>query len=1101
MPALPRRTLTLLALTGLVAALTQPLAPQPASAYAPQIGIDDLRTSWDRDEPGLSPEVVGSPAFGPLFSTPVEGQVYAQPVTAGGTLVAATEANRAYGLDPATGAVRWERSFGRAWSPTTLNCGDLLPTIGITSTPVYDAGTNTVYMMAKVDDGPDPRHPHWYLHAVDATTGAERPEWPVRIEGAPSNDPGQRFDPLTAMQRPGLLLLGGVVYAGFASHCDASPYVGYVVGVDAARADISTIWATETGSSHDEGGIWQSGAGLVSDGPDSIIVTTGNGLSPAPGPGRTPPGNLGESVVRLRVGADRTLTAVDFFSPANNLRLDQDDADLGSGGPLALPVRAGTAAHPHLLVQIGKDGRVYLLDRDDLGGMGQAAGGTDRALGVTGPYGALFGKPAYFGGGGGGGHVYVVEANGRLRAHAVRRSADGRPALVSVGTSTDTFGFSAGSPVVTSVGDDPRTALVWTVHVRDGSGAGAELRAYDALPDADGILRQRFAKAIGTAAKFSSVATDGGRVYVGTRDGRVWGFGAPTTAGVSGTGTDFGQVAVGAGASRLVRLTATRAVTVTGVRTEAPFTTAGTGGRTTLAKGQTLDVRVGFAPARPAQSSGTLTVDLVSGGRPETATLSLTGYGTQDGVVATPGGLDFGELVAGGPRELSVSITNVGTTPTRITGFTAPRAPLTVSGLRTGQVLAPQASVAVSVLADPTAAGTLADALTVTAATGPALRVPFTGTVVSGAPRLELPEVLDVGEVPIGTAVTRDFPITSAGNVRMTITKAKPPAGAFTSASPLAEGLTVAAGDTIHQPVTFRPTVPGPVQESYLITADDGTGMRTVVLRGTGVEDPITALYEQLGGATIFPPSLLGSPMKPQAAVAGGRMQEFVRGSIYWSPETGAHYVLGAVNNTYVAEGGPAGPLGFPVTDELTTPDGTGRYTHFSRAASVYWTPATGAHAVHGAIRERWAALGWEQGPTGYPTTSEVPGTGGTGRRNDFSNGATISWTPATGAHALQGLIKQRWDASGAEAGPLGSPTTDELTTPGGSGRYNHLSRGGSIYWSERTGAHGVYGAIRQTWAANGWEQGRYGYPTGEEHDVPGGRRSDFERGSITWLR
>lgn len=223
------------------------------------------------------------------------------------------------------------------------------------------------------------------------------------------------------------------------------------------------MWSTESGTSYDEGVIWQSGAGLFSDGAGTIVLATGNGLSPAPGPGRRPPSTLGESVVRLRVGADGTLSPVDFFSPANNVSLDQDDFDLGSGGPLALPDGAGTAEHPRLLVVGGKDGRLYLLDRDQLGGMGQGPGGGNAALSVTGPYGSLYGKAAYFGGGG---HVYVMEANGPLRAHAVRTDAAGRPGLVAVGATVGTFGFSSGSPVVTSVGANPSTALVWVVRAR-----------------------------------------------------------------------------------------------------------------------------------------------------------------------------------------------------------------------------------------------------------------------------------------------------------------------------------------------------------------------------------------------------------------------------------------------------------------------------------------------------------------------------------------------------------------------------------------------------------------------------------------------------------
>jgi len=208
------------------------------------IAHDSLRTGWDRDEPGLSPSAVASSNFGKLFSSTVDGQVYAQPLVVGTTVIAATENNAVYGLDSATGAAKWTRKLGPAWPASTVGCGDLTPNIGITSTPVYDPATKSVYLLAKTNDGASKLFPHWYMHALDVATGAEKPGFPVTIQGSPTNDPARPFNPMTAMQRPGLLLLNGVVYAGFASHCDYTPFVGYVVGVSTAGRQ-TTMWATE----------------------------------------------------------------------------------------------------------------------------------------------------------------------------------------------------------------------------------------------------------------------------------------------------------------------------------------------------------------------------------------------------------------------------------------------------------------------------------------------------------------------------------------------------------------------------------------------------------------------------------------------------------------------------------------------------------------------------------------------------------------------------------------------------------------------------------------------------------------------------------------
>ena len=204
---------------------------------------------------------------------------------------------------------------------------------------------------------------------------------------------------------------------------------------------------------------------------------------------------------------------------------------------------------------------------------------------------------------------------------------------------------------------------------------------------------------------------------------------------------------------------------------------------------------------------------------------------------------------------------------------------------------------------------------------------------------------------------------------------------------------------------------------------------------------PIATYYASHGSVR----AILGSPVGGEYSVGGGIAQNYTGGRIYWSPATGVHEVHGAILSRYLTLGGPAGLLGLPITDETGTPDGVGRYNHFAHGGSIYWTPATGAHAVYGAIRTTWASTGWERGPLGYPTT-------------------------------------------------------DETGTPDGVGRYNHFSKAGSIYWTPGTGARAIYGAIRATWARLGWERGRLGYPTTSEYGVVGGRRNDFQHGSITWI-
>ncbi|MCZ2403459.1 choice-of-anchor D domain-containing protein [Paenarthrobacter sp. Z7-10] len=960
------------------------------------IAHDALRTGWDSNESALSPSSVASSNFGKLFSATVDGQVYAQPLVVGSTVVAATENNAVYGLDSATGVAKWTRTLGPAWPASTVSCGDLTPNIGITSTPVYDPVTRSVFLLAKTNDGASPQLPHWYMHSLDLITGAETSGFPVLIDGAPTNDPTRPFNAMTAMQRPGLLLMNGVVYAGFASHCDYTPFVGYIVGVS-THGKQTTMWATESGNSSAEGGIWQSGGGLVSDGAGQILFATGNGISPKAGPGKTPPATLAESVVRLQVGSDGNLAPTDFFSPAANAQLNLNDADLGSGAPIAIPDGYGTGAHPHLMAQVGKDGHVYLLDRDNLGGMAQGTGGTDAVLDEAGPYNGVWGRPAFLGTSSGG-YIYTVENKGYLRAFKLVPSNTGGIQLASIGTSAGTFGYTSGAPAITSNGTDGSSALVWMVYATGPTGASAELRAYRALPDNTGQLKQVFSAPLGTASKFSSVATDGGRVYVGTRDGHVLAFGAPTTAAVGAANTDLGTAQVGATRTGTVTITASRAVTVSTVTTVAPFAigTSITLPRM-LSKGSSLTAPVTFSPTAPGQADGTLTVKTSDG---ETDLLGVHAIGTKDGLGATPAALQFTGVPTQTISRQTVNIVNTGTTVVKITRVTLPaNAELSVDATTVpvvGQQIQPLASVPVSVTFSPTTANPVTDSLVVVSDLG-TVTVPVTATAVSGAAHLQLPPSLNFGDVPVGTSVTRAFQIQNTGNVPMTVTKAKAPQGVFSTTTPIAEGLKIPAGDSAYQSVTFTPAAvgsAGTLDTFYLITADDGQGALKVMLTGNGTDDPVAAYAWKIGAGD--PRSTLGRSLTMEFAVAGGTCQDYVRGVICWSPTTGAHAVHGAIYTRYKAAGGAAGFLRFPTTDEKGTPDGVGRYNHFSGSgrSSIYWTPATGAHSVQGAIRNKWASQGWEKGPLGYPVTDEysVP----IGRESDFRGGSLV-WNSHTG--------------------------------------------------------------------------------------------------------
>jgi len=491
---------------------------------------NNLRTGWDPNEPGLSPAVVGGGRFGQKFSTAVNGKTYAQPLVVGSMLIVATENDWVYGLNATTGHIVWQRSLGTPYHITS--CAALTPNIGVTGSPVYDAANGNVYLIAQVMSSTGPTY---RMFGLKAKTG-KLITGPL-IHGTATNKPGFAFSPTQELQRPGLLLMNGWIYAAFGSHCDSRPYTGFVAGVNVGSGR-ETLWADETGATDGLAGIWQSGSGLMSDGPGRIFFASGNGTDPAPGPGSPPGGHLGESVVRLAVQPSGSLVARDFFSPANAPALDTKDIDLGSGGPVGLPF--GTRADPDLLVQAGKDGRLFMLNRDHLGGREQGPHGTDAAVGVFGPFKGEWNHPAAFAdtptltpADSAAAHdfIYYLGTGDRLRILKAGVTGSGTPTLTDVANTANYFGYSSGAPVVTSNGTTASSAVVWDVYASGPYGGDGTLRAYRAVPPgsctgaAPCAPRPIWSASIGTAVKFEIPAVSNGMVYVAAA-GHVLGFGS-----------------------------------------------------------------------------------------------------------------------------------------------------------------------------------------------------------------------------------------------------------------------------------------------------------------------------------------------------------------------------------------------------------------------------------------------------------------------------------------------------------------------------------------------------------------------------------------------
>jgi len=850
-----------------------------------------LRDGWDSAEPNLSPAAVKTFSSAPRWNAAVDGSVYAQPLVLGSTVIVATESDWVYGLNAGTGTRIWATRLGSAYpigSDRTFikaKCNDLVPNIGVTGTPAYDPVTGDIYMFANIMTNSAPQY---YVIQLDPANGTVIHR--TLISGHPSNNPHVTFSAKYNMERPGVLVLDGAVYGAFASHCDTAPYTGFVARV-AISTHHATLWSDESGVSNDQGGIWQVGGGIMSDGSGRIFLASGNGVSPTKRAGTAPGGQLAESVIRLAVNSDGTLSAQDFFSPANAPSLDAGDVDFGSGGPVGVPFAVGAY---DALAHIGKDGRIWLLNRDSLGGRRQGLGGSDNDLFVSKAYGGEWGHPAIFG------DTPVTIANSHttpvdndflfsvgkddvLRVFRFVVAASGKPRLTNVANSSLTYGFTSGSPVVTSSGDDPVTAVVWEVYVHNTmgkTGAGSMLEAYSLgkVASAGGkpspclsthmcTLTNIWHSATFAAAKFSIPATSQGWVYVGTRDGHVLGFAAPSAAEPAvATATTLPPTAVGSTSSKAVSVTATKPVTVTGTTTTtgatnatAPTTEFTIGQATetkkgsstpvpvtlpvTLAGGDKLTVQTSFTPTVPGGSSGTLSLSTTSSTAP-TVAVPLTAEGTKEGIYAQPATQTFPlapdqgitPVPVGLEKPETVTISNLGTVTQTITSVSPPSTPFSASNLpAVGTKLNPGASITVQAAFTPISPGPATGSFTIVGSSGQKAVVTLTGIGAAAVSQLttSTPKVT-FGKVRLGRKATAYIHIANSGNTLSTLTGIANLSAPFAAVPTPAVGLHINPGSDLLLPVTFKPTKTGTFTGQCLIQWRDVNGAHSLMVTLTG---------------------------------------------------------------------------------------------------------------------------------------------------------------------------------------------------------------------------------------------------------------------------
>ncbi len=515
---------------------------------------DNARSGQNLNEIKLNTSNVNANTFGKRVSYPVDGQVYGQPLfmpnvsigrTSYNVVYVVTENDSVYAFDSDQSTAApplWHTSFinpsaGITAVPATEVYNkyvgqDLHPVIGITSTPVIDPANGTMYVVAATkESGKYVQR----LHVLDLTTGKDKAGSPVEIE---ASVPGKGYDSVngrvsfnekTQNQRAALLLLDGNVYISWAAFGDSDPYHGWMIGYHYDGSGFQQVGAYNDTPDGQEAGIWIGGGGPSTDNDGSIYVSTGNGTFDLGTGGN----DAGDAFVKLNT--QNGLHMADYFSPFNQACLDGRDNDLGSGDTLILPDQPGS--HPHLAVGIGKEGRVYLLNRDNMGhyvsdsklGCETAEEyrtDVDHVVQELPPQatGGLFGSTAYWGGTAGKGQqVYIGGFNDHLRAFSLN---DGRLSTQSVSQSPETFAFSGATPSISSNGAMPGTGIVWVNGPSvcnfpgcNPTGPGS-LHAYDATDLSHELYNSEINPGrdrVDSYIKFSVPTIANGRVFVATQ--------------------------------------------------------------------------------------------------------------------------------------------------------------------------------------------------------------------------------------------------------------------------------------------------------------------------------------------------------------------------------------------------------------------------------------------------------------------------------------------------------------------------------------------------------------------------------------------------------
>lgn len=496
------------------------------------------RTGLNNQETILNTRNVNPKQFGKLFTRPADDQIYAQPLVVCGVnfptkgkhdvVYIATEHNSVYCYDadnPADNTPLWEVNLGPSCPYTDFyktEWTDMNDEVGITSTPVIDLNSKTIYVEAKTKEN---GKYFQRLHALDMLTGAERPHSPMTItatvkgKGLDSVNGVVTFNPYTQLQRPGLLLTGGIVYMGFGSHADMEPFHGWLLGYDAKTLQQVFLWNTTPDGS--EGAIWQSGQGPALDDKGNIYVCLGNGDSDIQNGGR----DYGDCIVRINV-KNKAHPIADWFLPHNFDYMNQNDADFGSGGPMLLP---GT----DYAVTGSKADVVYVVNRDNLGHY-HADADTQIVQSIPGDAGNIHGTPVTWLNAKNERIIYVWSEDDYLRSYKLK---GGKFVPFYVGKTMLPKGMPGGFMSVSSDGTKAGTGIVWASHPYDANANWDTVPGLFQAFDADNPTKELWNDRMdlkrddsGLFAKFNPPTVVNGKVYLATFSHKLMVYGLLPTA-------------------------------------------------------------------------------------------------------------------------------------------------------------------------------------------------------------------------------------------------------------------------------------------------------------------------------------------------------------------------------------------------------------------------------------------------------------------------------------------------------------------------------------------------------------------------------------------